>query len=312
MSYLSLEEALRYVGREDLVKEASNSEDYLFNTKNATFISYVKAHLKSASDMVKTNCDQYAKFWQIKEDCEGAAQKIASYEPEALRPEDFALFDKTAGVRAYAAYDKDSTWEAACAFTQDRENLPLEMRQKTAAALLSRAEKHGTHLPEYVETYLHKAAGLGFASPDSVETILVERLNASNVSDEVTEKLAEALSAMLDDEALCTDIDHVKTAMAVVEDYDVYAGLTDKYGNGVSLPEQIIDDRYTASKLAGVQKLAACSVQLINGTTVSVDTLTKEALAAVDPSLADFDTSELIEVLPTLPKGDADLLSRLA
>jgi hypothetical protein len=316
MSNLSLAEALHYVGRDDLTKTAADAtENYTFNTKNATFVSFVNALVKEANEVTMQRCQDHAKFWKIAEECEEARVKLASYEAPSLSETDFALLQRDGEdvICKYAAFDNTSTVDAAEAFYRNRSAYPLTWRHDTAINLLKKAAEFKAYLPDYIETYLHKAAGFGFASPETAENMLVERLNKSHPAKTAadTSKLTDVVECMLKDEALCADPDFVKTAMEVIEKYDACNGLTDWYGSGISLPEELIDSRYVTNKL---EKLAGCSklaVELVNGRSVDVTTLTKEALEAVDPDLAKLGAAELIDVLPTLPKGDADLLVRL-
>lgn len=304
------------MGREDLVKTASElDKDYTFDSRNATFISFLNGIVKGASESQMQSCSDYAKFWQIQEDCDQAAQKLAEYRAPELADQAYALLQKEGEhmIRKYAAYDKDSTVKAAMAFYENRAKYPLEWRKTAAARLLARSERYGAHIPEYVETYLHKAAALGFPSPESVSNILTERLNQTDArtDSEMVNKLASVLHDMTENEDLRTDHDFVKTAMSVIEDFDAEVGATSKYGEDYSLPEEIIDSKQTTEKLAKMAGVSDCEVQLVNGTTVDVTELKKEALAAVNPDLADMGPAELANVLPTLPQADADLLSRV-
>lgn len=313
---MSLTDALKHVGREDLVKTASElSEDYTFGDRNATFISFVNGIVKGANDRQMKSCRDHARFWQINDECETAAQKLAAVKPRELQDQDYALLQKNgeATIRKYAAYDGESTVKAAMAFYDNRAKYPLAWRKTAAARILARAEKHGAHLPEYIETYLHKAAALGYPSPDSVSAILVQRLNATDArrNDEAVAKFASFMESMIDDEQLRLDHGLVKSAMETVENFDAYIGATHKYGEDFSLPEEIIDSKQTTEKLAKLAGISDCEVQLINGSRVDVTELKKEALAAVDPGLANMSPGELTQVLPTLPQGDADLLVRL-
>jgi hypothetical protein len=79
---------------------------------------------------------------------------------------------------------------------------------------------------------------------------------------------------------------------------------------GVPLAEEML--AITEPELA---KMAGCSnvfVKLSNGKEVDASALTKGDLEAIDPKLASMSLDDLVEVLPTLPKPDADLLVRMA
>jgi hypothetical protein len=313
---MSLHEALRYIGRPDLVKEGSDgSSDYSFESKDATLVSYLKAIVKNASEAERIKCEQHARFWQITDKCHTAAEKLAQYTEQGLDDNGYALVESVNGesIKKYASFDKESTANAAVAFHHNRARYPLEWRKKVATELLRRADKYEATIPQYVETYLHKAAGFGFSSPEMAETMLVERLNCSpkNSTPEATRKLAEAMNCMIGKPELCLDTDFVKTAVSAIDEYDTQMNLTNKYDSMLSLPEELYDSRFTTDKLEKIAGFSRNIVKLINGTTVDATTLTKEALAAVSPTLASMNSDELIGVLPTLPLEDADLLTRL-
>lgn len=326
---MSLDKALQISGRVDLLKVASSgAESYEFDSRDATYISCVKAHVKQADERTKEACDAHARFWRISEQVKAACEKIDNYVPAELRPEDYAMnYD---GVRKYAAFDAESTFDAAIAFHENRVKYTQDMRKHAALRLLKKAEDHNVHLPAYVETYLHKAACLGFVDPANVQEALIQRLNRSMptmTKSAAEEKLSAALSCFTEDDALCYDRDFIKSACEVLENYDAEYNLTSRYGIDVGLPEEIIGDNLTTDKLVKAAGCSAAVVKLSNGHTVDVTELTKEALDAVSDQvqaatgvdkfaehyseLAGLTPAELAEVLPTLPKHAADLLVRL-
>ncbi len=302
---MSLEKAFRVLGRSDTYRKyAAAGEDYSFTDRNATFCAYVNAHVKQASKGVLQQCRDHAHFWGITDECEQAIAKLGEYKEPELREGDFALVAD--GVRKYAAYDETSTFQSAVDFVEHRASYPLAWRKIAAAKLLARADKYGVTLPEYVDQALHKTAGLGFPSEESIEEALVCRLNHIKQA-AVAEQLGAALKALEDPTARFDD-DTVKLAMETLEAVDVDQGLTDLYGHGVDLPEELIGTTTSSlEKIAGTTP----SVKLINGRVIDVDDLTKEALDAIDPRLSKMASSELVDVLATLPKSDADLLVRL-
>lgn len=310
---LTLTEALSVVGKPALVKQAGMHTGYSFKTKDATFISYVDAHLKQACAEELADAQKYASFWNILPECQEAMQKIASHTPRDTPDSVFAMCQPVGDdkIRKYAAFDAESTRNAGIAFYDNRTRYPLSWRTKTAAELINRAQKYGAALPEFVTTYLHKAAGAGYPSEKSVEDILVSRreLVKSANSDE-TEKLTSFLDMLASDVSLQFNSALVKQAVECLEGFDVACGLTDSYDRGLPLPEELIASENT---LPVLEKLATASfVQLVNGAEVDVRGLRKTALEAVDPRLGDMDFEELVDVLPTLPREDADLLLRLS
>lgn len=311
MQALSPEEAFRIIGREDLLtKTGSSDEEYSFKDRNATFRSFVTAYVKQADDRTLRMCADHAAFWKIADECQEAVRKLGEWRLPDTPDHVFALVkgDGEGRIRKFASYDKDSTFEAAIAFCDQRPNMPLEWRKEAACRLLARARAHGTELPKYAEDQLHKSACLGYPTEESLEASMVCRINAIK-NTQLNEKLAEAMCGMIDNPSARYDDELVKAAIDMLEGVDVEAGLTDRYGDDISLPEDMIETTTNdLAKLAGISKYAA---KLVNGKTVDIMGLSKEALAAVDPKLAAMSQDELAEVLPTLPKGDADLLMRM-
>lgn len=309
---LTLLEALSVVGRESLVKTAGTHTGYSFKTKDATFISYIDAHLKQASSQELEEAVNYARFWNILPECQEAMNKIAQHKPQETPDSIFALCQHIGSqkIRKYASYDADSTREAAIAFYDNRNKYPLSWRAKTAAELLNRAEKYEMEMPEYLNTYLHKAAGAGYPTEKTIEDILISRRESVKLAyAEEVDKLSTLLGLMADDTALQLNCTFVKQAVECLENFDVACGLTDAYDRGLPLPEELIA---TENTLPALSKIANSSyAQLVNGVEIDVRSLRKTALAAVDPRLGNMDYEELVEVLPTLPYEDADLLVRL-
>jgi len=314
MTDLSLTDALHLTGHGELVKAAASIEGYSFDSRNATIISCIHACVKHASAEDRRRCTEHARFWGVDNICQSAARKIASWVAPDLQDDDYALVVDAASakVRKYAAYDRESTAKAALAFTEQRHGLPLAWRKTAAAKLLSRVDRYGITLPDFVNTYLHKAAGFGYPSASSVEKALLQRILIDDEAPEASQKLASVLELMTENPGLRYDDDFVKAAVSTLDLYDQETGLYMKYGEAVDLPEELLDTDLTTDRLEKLAGLSKQRVMLVNGREVDVSSLTKEALAAVDPSLAKLGSEELQSVLPTLPRPDADLLVRLA
>jgi len=314
MQSLTTVEAMTVLGKPALIKQAQTADSgYTYGDRDATFVSYINAHLKQASAEEMQTAADYARFWNIVPECQAAMAKLAAYTPPETPDSAFALCVEHNGevVRKYAAFNSDSTRDAAIAFFDNRTRYPLSWRTKTAAELLDRAEKHGVSLPAYVDTYLHKAANAGYPTEQSVEDILISRRDRVKVAHAAeVERLTELFHALASEPSLQLNSRFVKQAMDCLENFDVACGLTDEYDNGMPLPEEVIADNNVLPEL---QKVASASlVELINGTVMDVRSLTKTALAAVGAKLEKLSHAELVEILPTLPREDADLLVRLA
>jgi len=311
MNVTSVEQAYQILGEtlplQKIAAHGANEGLYSFDTREATRHSYITAIVKQASPDVMAQCATYAKFWDIRDQTAGYEAKLAAYVPPSLPDDAYAL--RQGDIRKYASHDQDSTRNSAIAFVDHRHLYPLEWRKTAAARLIARAEKHGSHLPQYVETELHKTACLGWIDAAKAEDALVQRMNKVAGHSDVTEKLA-ALVNELDDTDAVYDPEFVKAAVAAFEDFDAATGMTDHYGAGVGLPEEIIGQSTNVlEKCAGVSNTFT---KLSNGAEIDLFNLKKTALEAIDPELVKLSNDELADVLPTLPKGDADLLAHLA
>jgi hypothetical protein len=313
MSTINIDQVIKYSGKPAYVKCASVADegDYDFRTREATYISYVRALVKSASGDVLNDCADHARFWGIEADCTKAKAKYASLmQPWALEDKDFALVvdDNGKKIRKYAAYDASSTQQAAEAFYENRAAYPFEWRNETSARLLAKVASYDAFIPEYVETYLNKAACFGIVDSDAVENAILARDEACPAGlREQFNKTAALLQDMADNPDLAKDEGFVKEAMSAVDRLD------SELPYEVPLVEEIISDELALNSLCKVASDEATNhIKLMNGETIDVRSLTKEALSVINPDLAGMDYDELKSVLPTLPKTDAELLSRIS
>jgi len=311
MSAITLETAATILGRPELVK--TGADNYTFISKDATLISYVRASVKQASADIQDQCARYAKFWGIHDDCVAAVTKLAAYKAQELSDSVYALNESYGDekIQKYACVNAETTVDAATAFCENRASYPMSWRKTASIKLLAKAARYNANLPAYVESYLHKAAGYAYPTMQSVEDAVISRMNRLTKSAEVdlTATLVE-LTAAFDSETTQFDPELVKTAVDLLDQVDTFYGLTGAYGTDLQLPEEMCVRTLPAlAKQAAAE--TADTVNLSNGETIRLSTLTKEALAAVESKLAGMDASELADVLPTLPRGDADLLCRL-
>jgi hypothetical protein len=112
---------------------------------------------------------------------------------------------------------------------------------------------------------------------------------------------------MADNPDLAKDEGFVKEAMSAVDRLD------SELPYEVPLVEEIISDELALNSLCKVASdEAANHIKLMNGETIDVRSLTKEALSVINPDLAGMELDELKNVLATLPKTDAELLTRIS
>jgi hypothetical protein len=314
MSSASITDVINRAGKPDFLKTAALHDDgeYAFNTKEATYISFVRTLVKNASPDIVEDCDLHAKFWGIMGECENAKIAFEQINQSKVASADLGYamqWTSPEGVKLekYAAYDNESTLDAALNFYENRTKYPYDCRCKTAEALLQKAAQYDVNLPAYLNTYLEKAAALGAVGVSNVDDVLVQRGEVYPVEyREEFNKVAELLEKFVEQPELRSDSDFIKAAMTAVDSFDAAI----RFQHGL-IEEGLIDSRLTASNLQKMASEDKFLVTLVNGNEIDCRTLTKEALEAVNPELVTMDEKKLAEVLPTLPRGDADLLSRL-
>lgn len=307
--------ALKVVGKPSYV-EGQRQDKYAFDSREATYLSAVAALTKQASQDIVAEVDAYAKFWNIEGDVRQAREKWASATaPVDPDEQDYALSVEHNGqrIQKFAAYSAESTIKAARAFHENKHKLPYAWRKTASVNLLARAQRFGAPLPDYLQHSLEKSAGYGVPTADGLQQLLSERFSLANRHNDANlDKLAEGIYALINNEEARYDLENVKIASEMIEAYDKEAGIASHYADGsLSLPEEAIDNFTVLSVL---EKAAAADiepVELVNGFQVDPKTLDKTALSVLDPALAEMSAVSLSEVLPTLPRGDADLLQRL-
>lgn len=308
---LKLSAVIKASGIPEFVKAANvpDEVEYDYSSKETTYLSFVQALVKNASgDILSDACD-YAKFWGITAECVKAKEKIAELmQTPELKDEDYALVACDGGVKIqkYAAYDAASVVSASEAFYENRDKYPFEWRNKVAQVLLTKAAQHCAVMPAYLSRYLEKAGGYGAAGKEALEDALISREQACPAEHQDSfDKVAQVVEAMIADEALRTDIDFVKDAMTVIDGFDTLIGYKE------ALAEEIIPDELVLTNLRKVAAGDRCVIKLANGYELDVRDLSKDDLGIIDNKLASLSQEELIDVLPTLPRSDADLLTRI-
>lgn len=303
--------ALAAAGRADLAKLAS--DNYSFSGREATVLSFIGAHMKLAGAPGMEDAVKMANFWGIRKEAEELAAKVAkAMTPRKLAEADFALCAEVDGqkVLKYAAYDRDSVVEAANAFHENKDRYPYAWRKVAAARLLAKAEQFKAVLPEYVSVGLHKSAGLGFPTAESLEDALIRREHvATSAQKEALAKIATVVGEMVASPELRYDDEMIEGLITNLDEFDAQLPMF-KMAE-VGLAEEIIEDGSVTTELVKMAGASSTYVMLKNGFEVDATTIPPEALEAIDPELAKMASAELIDVLPTLDYEAASLLTRL-
>jgi len=304
-------------GRPSYVKAASEQpyregSGYPIKSREDTYLSWCRALQNGAGADVITKVAEAGTFWNIKQDLDHAeTQWKLSNAARDLDDSEYAMVQEYRGskVRKFAAYDKDSTVKAAEAFYDHRTKYPYGWRKEAATCILRKAAEFNAALPQYVDTYLHKAAGFGYPTVESVDNAIGSRMGyVGHKHADVTEKLGQVLSLIADNPVLRYNDELVKTAMQVMDQFDNETGMSQHYGR-IPMPEDLIG--VTEPELQKMATDSQTKVTLTNGSVVDLNDIDAALLAAIDPSMAKLGRNELRDVLPTLPVCDAQLLVRL-
>lgn len=277
-------------------------DTYAFKDRESTYLAYVNALIKQADADTMSVCEQYAKFWGIARDCARVKQAYDEYmQTPELDLNDYALVYPVHNtyIKKYAAYDSKSLIKSAQAFCNERMHYPFAVRRSTADRLLQKESQVNGILPDHLKFTLQKIACYGTLTKEGAAEAIICR------EDYVTpdnEELFENISSIIDHLLETNDRNLLIDACSKMDDFDHEAEVTcpplEDYI--VSIGEQ------EAQQADGIYM-----VELINGKIVDVRKIPTDALSVIDPELAMASKEELIEILPTLPRPDADRLYRM-
>jgi hypothetical protein len=290
------------------VAHVDSYDGFPVNSKEATYVSFASALCKGASGDDWQNIEDHVRFWGITDDCVTLKNKYAALNEVTELPEaDYAMVAKYAGedVKKFPIFDTPSLLKSAMAFYDARDAFPYAWRNEAATKFLVKAAELKAELPRYLDTYLQKAACFGAVGVEELETALIERDNhCSPQHRDAFEKVAELLDTMMDSPELRADHDFVKEAFQTLDSFDSMIG----YYNPV---ENLIPDELVVSKLEKVaSEEKSAFVTLTNGKELDLRTLDKTALDMIDDKLSKLAGDELRGALETLPRPDAELLTR--
>jgi hypothetical protein len=293
-----------------------HNRKYPCHTKEATYCSALEAAVDGVGSSVARALNAYTTLWQVTDDVLAGVQKLAQASRvipvDELPDSDFALVQTDVDghkVRKFASVDCETTVDSAIAFTATRTRLPFAWRKQAATHLLEKAAAYRANLPEYVETYLEKAAGLALPTTDSLyEALHARRSMLATREPEAMDKLGCLVDSLAADPGFRTDKAAIAEFLETLDQVDRHFKVAAHYGSALDLPEDLLVVSLRQLKTAAVPQM----VRLVNGADLDLGTLDRATLAMVSDDLAEMGTEKLAAVLPTLPKPDADLLVRLS
>jgi len=258
--------------------------------------------------------DKHAEFHALPED-------------ERLADEDYALVVKQGDVTVKRYYPLRNTEEVSRAgqyYLQYRDSMPYAARQQFASRVLEKAAAYGADLKD-AEEVLTRAAGQGAVVGTDVAEILYNRVQASRHG------LAGALgnvqvgllklAKMYAEHPLKARVPGVLIQLAETLDrFDRTFKLAQYYGKGLPRPEDCL---FAVTKHA-MAKLVRDNVETTTGNLYRLADLETLKIAVVhegmgadyahalsSPGRPTIDLEKAAEVLPTLPRPDAQLFDVL-
>lgn len=304
------------------------------HTKASTYLSYLyfldnenEMHTKQAR-IIRGNLDRMAGFWNLTSP-NGAVTQLkeahAKNNEEAfqkLSNEDFAIAVDYDGhiVRKLPMPNAVSVEKAAEVLYRDRSKYPYSWRKQAARKIIKKAEELQVELEADTEEYLQKAAGFGTTSAQTLSDSLHERAHVlrgyprfRSASDRLS-KYAEEIRTMK------TNTELLDKTAEFIDMIDRQTGLYKKYSyreDNLPTPEEVV---YTMTEKKASSVLNKF-VQLTTGHMFDREDLEKAGVdvftAALgddiedlmfDPESKKLDIEKAAEMLPTLPRDDAEFL----
>ena len=307
---------------------------YPCHTKSATYLSWLY-FLDSEPDMqekqarsVRENLDRMATVWGISGPNgpvtmlkKAFAKRAADAWPD-LTDEDYGLI--VDGHKLFPMPNAVSVKKAAEHLYANRDKYPYQWRKIAATRILHKAAEKQAELAEDTSEFLCKSAGYGFSTAEQLRAGLLKRA-AAIAENPRMQSAAAAMRKYADEIAeLTINGELLEKTASFLDELDRRLGLhkkyVTKYSNQVEipLPEEVV---FSTTEKQAQEKMSKVVI-LTNGEAYTKDDLEKAghntfcvALgddvedAMFDPVTKRLDVEKAAEVLPTLPRDDADNLS---
>ena len=273
---------------------------YPVHTKEAVLLSAAYAAHSKADKAIVQSIEKAAEFWEVPAEVRQIREQVEGFR---VQPK-YAV--EIQGQQFFHYHDEQTAKQAAAEFYSERHKFPHETRKEAAERLIAADGDYA----EEVRDYLDKAASFALPCDECAQSMLLHRSRLLRKQP----KQAEALEKLAKIVQLLGDMDQPedgKVALAAFSLFDEQTGLAQRYGRDLDLPEERL---FVAplNKVAGAADLMA---RLQNGQTVDISTIDWSKVAEFDPVLHEAcgggDLKLAREILPTWPRGDAELLMEM-
>lgn len=290
---------------------------YPCHTKAATWVSlgYFLQDYNNIPDGKREELldrfEKSAKYFGIMDDYVDLLSKTVALEKQATavpKSTPVTLTEQGGELESEAGICKAAAWLVA-----QRNRLPLQKRAEMAAKILKQADIFHVNLPQ--RKSLEQTAGYGVNDP--VEIISSIRTRSSLVKkSEYSHQLLQLANSLGRFISSPFDKVWVKVAYAI-DDFDKLAGLIPSREAGkLPLPEEVV----FTYPMTAIKEAEEESIQLTNGEIYSLNKLASVSRESYEdvlgPEVTDsmfdfnmFDKEAAAEILPTLPRIDANALS---
>jgi hypothetical protein len=301
------------------------------HTGPATYISALFFLDKKASmdpdeaTFVNGRLDDLAFFHGINERVDALRTKLADAQklPDINQlPDDiFALVMARDGVkeRHYPLRNALEVKAAAEMIEKYREVIPYEHRQTMAEKVLDKAAEYGAGLGD-LDGFLHKQAGHGAAAGLDVAQFLFDRARLLKRANKITfaEQVAKMASTVAHQPAVAHDSNSLIKLASLVDQVDRESGLS-KIVDDLPRPEDVffgITEKAASEMLAkhftttsgNIYKTADVSALKLDAVR---DVMGEDFAQAISSGGLFVSPEKVADIVPTLPRGDAELFDRL-
>lgn len=249
---------------------------------------------------------------------------MQKHSTEDLSDDDFALVIPVEREirRMYPLRNEQEIKAAAEYLFQFRNRIPYPQRQQMASRILDKAEKKAVfHLPQ--REMLEQTAGRGFCLASECASLLRNRVRAVDGPGKKSLLQHELLKLAREVEAnpsITRNPNFLYKIACAVDLFDWSFGLNQQYGPSFPPVEDVLFSLST-QKMA---KVLSEHVETVNGSVYRLSDLEKIRLRDVEDALGSdiadamsgdgltVDIQKAAEVLPTLPRGDAEIFDSIA
>jgi hypothetical protein len=255
-----------------------------------------------------------------------AAQHRRQQPIESLPDDDFAFVFQDSGVaeRHCPLRNGNEVVKAAEYLLRWRDSFPYELRRDAAERIMHKAASLGVSFADHsLEDFLEKQAGYGVCTAKDLATLLVDRVQASRAGpgplSQVQGELLKMAKLCVEKPSQVREPGTLAKVASIVDQFDRQYGLYHHYGPDFPRIEDVLFG-ITREKMASVANTHCATItgslynladlERLKMRDVS-DAMGSALASALSSDGVHLDSEKMAAVIPTLPRGDAELFDRL-